>query len=270
MPDGFKVLIVEKQTDASAISLGFPISLVRSDPDFFALMTANSWFGEHRNSFSHIYQVIRELRGMNYGDYSYIEAYPRGYTTQVPPTNVARRHQLFEIWIRPISLTEPGNLHDRTLFATRAALRELKHLVDNGMAEDTVEATKQFLRNYTVNWGATITRRLAYAMDDEFYAYPGEGYLQSMRSGIESVASEDVNAAIARHLQYDNMYIVFITADAEGMKQKLLSGVATPITYAGTMSAEHMAEDELIASFPIPVQEDDITIIGINEAFDRN
>ena len=65
------------------------------------------------------------------------------------------------------------------------------------------------------------------------------------------------------------MYIVFITADAEGMKQKLLSGVATPITYAGAKSAEHMAEDELIASFPIPVQEDDITIIGINDVFER-
>ncbi|UCD24948.1 MAG: insulinase family protein [Gemmatimonadota bacterium] len=269
MPEGFKVLIVEKQTDASAISLGFPISLVRGDPDFFALMAANSWFGEHRNSFSHIYQVIREARGMNYGDYSYIEAYPRGYTTQVPPTNVARRHHLFEIWIRPISLTEPGNLHDRTLFATRAALRELKALVDNGMPADTVEATKQFLRNYTVNWGSTITRRLAYAMDDEFYGYPGAGYLNAMRPGIEALTAEDVNAAISRHLQYDNMYIVFVTADAEGMKQKLLSGVATPITYAGEKSAAHMAEDELIASFPIPVQEEDITIIGINEVFER-
>jgi zinc protease len=269
MPDGFKVLIVEKQTDATAISLGFPISLVRGDPDFFALMAANSWFGEHRNSFSHLYQVIREARGMNYGDYSYIEAYPQGYTTQVPPTNVARRHHLFEIWIRPISLTAPGNLHDRTLFATRAALRELKDLVDNGIPADTVEATKQFLRNYTVNWGSTITRRLAYAIDDEFYGYPGSGYLDAIRPGLAELTADDVNAAIRRHLQYDNMYIVFVTADAEGMKQKLLNGVATPITYAGPQSAEHMAEDELIANFPIPVQEEDITIIGINEVFER-
>lgn len=269
MPDGIKVLIVEKQTDATAISLGFPISLVRGDPDFFALMAANSWFGEHRNSFSHLYQVIREARGMNYGDYSYIEAYPRGFTTQVPPTNVARRHHLFEIWIRPISLTAPGTLHDRTLFATRAALRELKHLVDNGLPADTVETIKQFLRNYTVNWGSTITRRLAYAVDDEFYGYPGDGYLKAMRPGFAALTDDDVNAAISRHLQYDNIYIVFVTADAEGMKQKLLSGIATSITYAGEQSAAHMAEDELIANFPIPVQEDDITIIGINDVFER-
>jgi zinc protease len=269
MPDGFKVLIVEKQTDASAISLGFPISVVRGDPDFFPLMATNSWFGEHRNSFSHLYQVIREARGMNYGDYSYIEAFPLGYTTQVPPTNVSRRSQLFEIWIRPISLTAPGNLHDRTLFATRAALRELKKLVDNGMDPDTLEATKQFLRNYTVNWGSTITRRLAYAIDDQFYGISGGGYLSSIRPGLEALTADRVNAAIRRHLQYDNMYIIFITADAEGMKQKLLSGLATPITYAGDKSAEHMAEDELIAGFPIPVDEEDITIIGINDVFER-
>jgi zinc protease len=269
MPDGIKVLIVEKQTDATAISMGFPISVVRGDPDFIALMAANSWFGEHRNSFSHLYQVIREARGMNYGDYSYVEAYPLGYTTQVPPTNVARRHQLFEIWIRPIALTEPGNLHDRTLFATRAALRELKALVDNGLPADTVEAIKQFLRNYTINWGSTITRRLAYAIDDEFYGYPGDGYLSALRSDLPRLTADDVNSAVRRYLQYDNMYIVFVTADAEGMKQKLLSGVPTPITYAGEKSPEHMAEDELIAAFPIPVQEDDITIIGINDVFQR-
>jgi hypothetical protein len=43
---------------------------------------------------------------------------------------VARRSQLFEIWIRPIAMTAPGNLHDRSLFATRAAIRELDRLVE--------------------------------------------------------------------------------------------------------------------------------------------
>jgi zinc protease len=100
------------------------------------MMTANSWFGEHRNSFSHLYQVIRDERGMNYGDYSYIEAFPQGYTTQQPPVNAARRSHLFEVWIRPISLTDPDNLHERSLFATRAAMRELEALVETGMTED--------------------------------------------------------------------------------------------------------------------------------------
>ena len=65
------------------------------------------------------------------------------------------------------------------------------------------------------------------------------------------------------------MFVVFITADAQALRRKLLSGVATPITYAGEKPAELLAEDEIIASFPIPVQADDITIIGIDEVFEN-
>jgi zinc protease len=140
-PDRARVLIVEKQTDASAISLGFPTDLVRGGEDFYAMKLVNSWMGEHRSSFSNLYQVIREKRGMNYGDYSYIEPFPLGYTTQSRPVNAVRRSNLFEIWIRPISLTEPGNLHQRTLFATRAALRELRALVENGLPGPGVTST---------------------------------------------------------------------------------------------------------------------------------
>jgi len=109
-PTGVKVRLVEKETDASAISFGFPIGLLRTDPDFVPLLIANSHLGEHRNSVGRLYQTIRETRGMNYGNYSYIEAFPAGYATQQPRVNVARRSHLFEIWIRPISSTAPGNL----------------------------------------------------------------------------------------------------------------------------------------------------------------
>ncbi len=269
MPDGIEVLIVEKRTDATPVSIGFPITLVRGDVDFFPMMAMNSWFGEHRNSFSHLYQVIREERGMNYGDYSYIEAFPRGYTTQRPPINIGRRRHLFEIWIRPVSLTAPGNLHDRTLFATRAALRELEKILDDGMTEETLAVTQQFLHNFTINYASTVSRRLAYAVDDAFYGIGGDGYLASLRPGLAALELQGVNEAIKRNLQYDNMYMVIITRDAEGFKEKLLSGEPTPITYAGAKSAQLMAEDEQIASFPIPVKEENITIIEIGEVFER-
>jgi zinc protease len=268
MPDGVKVLLVEKQTDAVAISMGFPIDLLRGDDDFIPMLAANSWFGEHRNSFSHLYQVIRETRGMNYGDYSYIEAFPAGFATQQPRTNVARRSQLFEIWIRPIALTDPGTLHDRALFATRAALRELDKLITNGMSGEQVEETVAFLRNFTVNWGATISRRLAYRMDDAFYGIGEPGYLASLRPGLDALDADEVSAAIRHHLQSGNLYLVLITADAEGMKETLLAGTPTSITYAGPQPDEVLAEDEEIASFPIPVTEEDITIIPIEEVFE--
>jgi zinc protease len=267
-PRGMKILLVETNTDATSISMGFPIELLRDDEDFVALMTANSWFGEHRNSFSHLYQVIRETRGMNYGDYSYIEAFPRGFATQQPRVNVARRSQLFEIWIRPIAETAPGNLHDRSLFATRSAIRELDRLVEHGLTAEQVQETVNFLRNYTVNWGNTINRRLAYRVDDAFYGIPDPGFLASLRPALDGLAADAVNAAIRRHLQAQDMYLVLITRDAEGMKRKLLSGEPTPIQYAGPQPDHVLAEDREIAAYPIPVTEVDITILRVEEVFE--
>ena len=238
MPDGVKVLIVEKNTDATAISMGFPHGVTRADPDFWPLMLVGSWFGEHRSSFSHLYQVIRERRGMNYGDYAYIEPFPLGYTTQQRPVNYSRRSNLFEIWIRPVSLTSPTDLHDRALFATRAAWRELDRLVRQGLPDSQVDRTRTFLRNFSVTYGSTVSRRLAYAVDDAFYGLK-PGFLARIRPELEALGYGDVDAAIRRHLQ------------------------------SGNPGPGILAEEEEIARFPIPVEEDDITIIPIDEVFQR-
>jgi zinc protease len=268
MPAGMKVLIVDKQTDASAVSFGYPIDLLRNGADFVPMLVVNSYFGEHRNSVGRLYQAIRETRGMNYGNYSYIEAFPAGYATQQPRVNVPRRSQLFEVWIRPVSLTEKGNLHDRTLFATRTAIYELQKLADGKMPAAAVEESKNFLRNYVATWGTSISRRLGYAVDDRFYGLPAPGFLQSLRAAIDKVTPQQVNAAIAKHLQDDNLFLVVITADAEAFKKKLLSGEPTPITYAGQRSAELLAEDKLIASLRLNVKESDITIVPIDKVFE--
>lgn len=269
MPERNKVLIVQKQTDASAISLGFPTSLLRGGADFYAMVLVNSWMGEHRSSFSNLYQVIREKRGMNYGDYSYIEAFPIAFTTQERPVNASRRSNLFEIWIRPISLTEPGNLHSRTLFATRAALRELQRLVDGGLPEEQVQRARRYLHDYSLNYGSTGSRRLAFGVDDAFYGLEGErAYLKAIRPELAELDKDNVDAAIRRHLSTPGMFMVFITADAQAFKQLLLSGEPTPITYAGEQPPEILAEDEEIASFPIAVREEDITILDISEVFE--
>ena len=76
--DGRNVTLVSKPGADASISFGHPVEVRRGSRDFYALWIANSWLGEHRNSSSHLYNVIRETRGMNYGDYSYIEAFPQG------------------------------------------------------------------------------------------------------------------------------------------------------------------------------------------------
>jgi len=56
-------VLVEKPGESTAISFGYPMDLHRGSRDFYALWLANSWLGEHRNSVSHLYQVIREVAG---------------------------------------------------------------------------------------------------------------------------------------------------------------------------------------------------------------
>ncbi|HZI79453.1 MAG TPA: pitrilysin family protein [Vicinamibacterales bacterium] len=266
-PVGVKVLLVDKETDASSISFGFPIALLRKDPDFVPLLVANSYLGEHRNPVGRLYQVIREARGMNYGNYSYIEAFPAGYATQQPRVNVARRSQLFEIWIRPVALTAPGNLHDRTLFALRAARRELTQLREQGLPPAAVAASKQFLRDYVGTWGDTLGRRLGYAVDDAFYGMPAPGFLASLRGAIERVTPEQVNAAIRTHLRTDGMYLVIVTADAARLKEKLVRGEASSITYTSPPGPALAADDQVIGAVPLGVRESDVTILPIDRVF---
>ena len=90
-PTGIEVEIIEKDTRATAISFGLPIEVTRAHPDFAALSVARAWLGEHRSSSGHLYQRIREVRGMNYGDYAYIEAFPRGMFQFFPDPNIARQ-----------------------------------------------------------------------------------------------------------------------------------------------------------------------------------
>ncbi|MCG8435950.1 MAG: insulinase family protein, partial [Gammaproteobacteria bacterium] len=69
--DGFEAVIVQKETQPVAVSFGFPIDIRRGDPDWVGLWLVRSFLGEHRSTNSHLFQRIRETRGMNYGDYTY-------------------------------------------------------------------------------------------------------------------------------------------------------------------------------------------------------
>src|SRR5204863_3513171 len=120
--DGLDVEIIEKDTRATAISIGIPIPVTRESPDFAALNVARAWLGEHRASTGRLYQRLREIRGLNYGDYAYIEAFPRGMYQFFPDPNIAPQRQIFEIWIRPVV---PANAR----MSLRIALHELEALI---------------------------------------------------------------------------------------------------------------------------------------------
>jgi zinc protease len=256
---GKKVVIVEKDAASTAISMGFPINIVRGSKDWYALAIANSWLGQHRNSSSHLYQVIREERGLNYGDYSYIENFPNGGARTVPPQNVSRRQQIFEIWIRPVP-------NEARHFALRAALRAFTRLVDHGMTQSEFTLTRKFLRNFVLNYAPTTMERLGYAIDDKFYAIKGS-HLEKFRKMMDQVTLKDVNAAIKKYWQYHDMEIAIVTKDAESLKQALVTDSPSPITYATTKPQHVLDEDKEISTFPLGIRADDVTIVPVADLF---
>jgi zinc protease len=260
--EGRCVVFVDKPNADASISLGFPLDVRRGERDFYALWIANSWLGEHRNQSSHLFNVIRELRGLNYGDYSYIEEFPDGGERNMPPANVPRRLQLFEIWIRTLP-------NEQAPFALRAALREFQLLVDRGMTAEAFELTRGFLKKYSLHFAETTDAKLGYAMDDRFYGLEEEGHLARFRRMMDELTLEDVNAAMKRHWQYEHLTIAIVTGATAALRARLASGEPTPIAYATPKPAPILEEDRIIEAWPLRLAEKRMTTIPVAEAFER-
>ena len=184
-----RATIVEKNTRSVAYSFGFPIDVKRGDPDYPALLVMQSYFGQHRDSGGRLFQRIRGIRGINYGDYAYIEYFPRGGQVLEPPPNVARASQAFQIWIRP---AEPP----QAAFALRLAVYELNKLVKDGIPQEDFERTREFLGKFvnvltkTKRGGTCVRDRQPVLRDPE---------LQRLHQGC--AGETDAGAGQRRHPQ---------------------------------------------------------------------
>jgi zinc protease len=261
-PEGIEATIVTKPARAAAISIGFPLAVTRSDDDFYPLMVANSFLGEHRTFNGRLMNAMRAERGLNYGDYSYVESFLQEGGSTFPRPNTPRRRQAFTIWIRPVS---PKTAH----FAIRQAMRELDRLVREGMTKADFEATRDFLLSYSRLFTQTASRRLGYEMDGKFY---GKGSLvDELRKRLPAMTVEQVNAAIRRHLQAKNAYLAVVTdeAAAKGLAEALASNAPSPIEYATATKPEVLEEDKAIAVFQLQVDRDRLRIVPASEMFEK-
>jgi zinc protease len=257
-PSGIEVEILEKDTRSTAISFGFPIAVTRAHPDFAALTVARAWLGEHRLSSGRLYQRIREIRGINYGDYAYIEAFPRGMFQFFPDPNVARQRQLFEIWIRPV-------VPDHGHMTLRIAIHELDLLIRNGLTKEDFAATRDYLMNNVYVMTARQDQQIGYALDSQWYGI-GE-FTDVMRKAVQQLTVEDVNAAVKRHLDARNLSIVYVTKDAAGLKQSLASDAFSPIRYDGAKPADVLAEDKVIGALKLNIDAKNIVVTPIDQVF---
>ncbi len=268
MANGIEVEIIAKEgAFGSAIFSGAPLAITRSDDEFAALMVANSWLGEHRKSYSRLYQKIRQTRSMNYGDYSYIEWYDNGGSFQLPPSGVPRQSNYFSIWIRPVQIAkqlkeqyeeladiEIGHAH----FALRMAIREFDLILKNGMTRDAFEETRTFLRSYIKLYAQSPAQQLGWLMDSRYYGR--KNYLKELDQLLAEVKLDDVNKALRKHWQTENMYITIVTdvSEAELLAKSLVQNLPSPMSYSNLVKsglpADVLAEDDEVANYKLNVK----------------
>jgi zinc protease len=221
---------------------------------------AQSWFGQHRESGGRLYNRMRELRGLNYGDYAYIEYFPRGMFQFEPDPNLARQQQIFQIWVRPV---EPPNAG----FALRLALSELDRLVKQGMTQADFERTRSFLSKYVNVLTKTKSAELGYAIDSAYYGMPG--YNEYLKDALAKLTLADVNRAIKKHLRADRLQIVGVAKDAAQLKAQLTADAPTPIHYNSPKPQDIVDEDKIVEKWPLGLKAPDVSVVPVDAVFEN-
>ncbi len=279
MPDGIDVEIIAKNgAFGSAIFAGYPLAITRADDDFAALMVANSYLGEHRKSYGKLYQMIREQRSMNYGDYSYIEWYNNGGGNMVPPSGVPRHSNYFALWIRPVQIAKQLKMQYEELkdvnighahFALRMALREMDKMIKNGISQEDFEATRAFLQSYIKLYIQSPDEQLGYLMDSRMYGR--ENYIKELGSSLGKLTLDDVNKAIKKYMQIDNMKITIVTdvSEAEALAESLRNNSPSPMSYSNLVKAglpeDVLNEDAATENFRLNIK--NVTVVDSKDTF---
>jgi zinc protease len=258
---GIHVRIVEKDTDSTAITMGYPLSVDRDHPDYHALWIAQSALGEHRQSSGRLFQTIREKRGLNYGDYAYIEPYVNHGRTTKPTLNIARSRHAFSVWIRPVQ-------HKHRLFTLRLMFHALSTFIDGGMDQDELDRVRGFLAGYTAIFEESLDRRLGYALDDLFHG-ADEPFLSSSRAAMKGLSLEKVNAAIKKHIRTGDCKVVIVTRDGEALKKELAEGVQAVVEYDTPKPEAVHESDEQVVGFDPGFEADLIEVVPVESLFEK-
>jgi zinc protease len=197
---------------------------------------------------------------MNYGDYAYIEAFPRGMFQFFPDPNIARRAQIFEVWIRPVV---PLNAH----MALRIAVHELDRLTRDGLSKEDFERTRDYLMKNVFVMTATQNQQIGYALDSKWYGTVE--YTAMMRERLKALTPEAVNAAIRRHFSARDLSVVIVTKDAKGLKNELVSDEFSPIKYDADKPRELLDEDKVIGALKLDIKPENVKITPVEDVFAR-
>jgi zinc protease len=115
----------------------------------------------------------------------------------------------------------------------------------------------------------TPEKQLGYLMDSKFYGRTN--YIQEMDVLLAKLTVEDVNAAIKKYWQTENMFISIVTdvSEAEPLAKSLKSNSLSPMSYANalkeTLPESILKEDDEVAKYNLNVKT--VKIVDSNSTF---
>ncbi|MFT5583593.1 MAG: zinc protease [Cognaticolwellia sp.] len=236
---GRSIAIIQGSGDSVGWHMGHPIDVGRDHPDYPALLLGLSAFGEHRQSWGTMFQVMRTERGLNYGDYAYLEHYRQVGWSATQELGTVRVQPQFSMWLRPIQ-------SDNAAFALKLALSLSEQLIEEGLEPGHFERMQQSLVKRTQTLARDPGRSLGFAVDAAAMGHPNR---LEMGPALQALTLEQVNNALRIHVHPDKLKIVGVAPDPEVLLATLLEDSSTPIVYADvTPSPEQDLLDSSVAA----------------------
>ena len=176
-------------------------------------------------------------------------------------TNIPRRQQHFEIWLRPVPPASAG-------FAIRQAIYETAEAHPRRHSRRRASRPPaQFLRNYLNLWAQDGSRRLGYAIDAEIY---GKDIIAELKARLPRMTKADVDRAVRSICRRRTWPSPWWATRSKTSPPRSSAGRPTPIVYdTKDTPAEVLAEDKIIEKHPLPISASAIKIVSAKTMFEK-
>jgi zinc protease len=256
---GRKIFLIEKEgREQTQLRFGFPYDLKRTDQEYFPILVANSYFGKHREQFGVLFRIVRAARGLSYGAYSYSEEFEQFWWTNLAMPNNPLVNQYFSCWTYPKSVNAK--------FTVKLVMKLLTDLVNNGIPEDGFKQAKEFEKNHYPFEIETPDRILGMLMDDEFYGT--KNFTKDFEMNVDKVTKSDVDAALKKFINPENIAIVAVVSNVEEFKNELFSNKTIMEYPSGAEGTALQKEDSEVMGFDLKVKPEDFKIVKAKDLFE--
>jgi zinc protease len=234
---GRTLAVVATQTPVTGFHLGHLHEVDRNHKDWPALYLATLALGAHRQSSGRLFETIRTQRGLNYGDYAYMEAFSQRGRSTYPDQGVLHLQPMFYLWLRPTD-------HTNGAFTLKLAIDELETWTEKGLSAEEFESSKNYALGHLPLEAQDVGRRLAYELEAFTHGVPN--ILEDLPQRLESQTLEQVNTAIRTHVQPEHLMIAAVSGEGATLVEQLTGNQPTPIEYANVDPEPSQSERDAV------------------------